>query len=163
MEAPAPINSASLHPEKDFFVAGGDDFKLYKFDYSNKEELGEEQSALTLVRVSYGSEDELLSVCVLRKSVSCHSNCVKKKCCCCPSCLQSPIRVTLVQCTVFASVRMVSCTPAAPRTARSDCGRPLWGKHTACGSVSFLVNSLDTHLCSHCWCCVIWPSSHMLV
>lgn len=41
MEAPAPINSASLHPEKDFFVAGGEDFKLYKFDYSTKEELGE--------------------------------------------------------------------------------------------------------------------------
>nr|XP_046235597.1 serine-threonine kinase receptor-associated protein [Scatophagus argus] len=39
VEAPAPINSASLHPEKDFFVAGGDDFKLYKFDYSTKEEL----------------------------------------------------------------------------------------------------------------------------
>lgn len=45
MEAPAPINSASLHPEKDFFVAGGDDFKLYKFDYSTKEELGKEQRA----------------------------------------------------------------------------------------------------------------------
>lgn len=45
VEAPAPINSASLHPEKDFFVAGGDDFKLYKFDYSTKEELGEQQSA----------------------------------------------------------------------------------------------------------------------
>ena len=43
MEAPAPINSASLHPEKDFFVAGGEDFKLYKFDYGTKEELGEEQ------------------------------------------------------------------------------------------------------------------------
>lgn len=42
MDAPAPINSASLHPEKDFFVAGGEDFKLYKFDYSTKEELGEE-------------------------------------------------------------------------------------------------------------------------
>lgn len=40
VEAPAPINSASLHPEKDFFVAGGEDFKLYKFDYSTKEELG---------------------------------------------------------------------------------------------------------------------------
>uniref|UniRef100_G3N824 Serine-threonine kinase receptor-associated protein n=1 Tax=Gasterosteus aculeatus aculeatus TaxID=481459 RepID=G3N824_GASAC len=39
VEAPAPINSASLHPEKDFFVAGGEDFKLYKFDYSTKEEL----------------------------------------------------------------------------------------------------------------------------
>lgn len=45
VEAPAPINSASLHPEKDFFVAGGDDFKLYKFDYGTKEELGEEQSS----------------------------------------------------------------------------------------------------------------------
>lgn len=43
VEAPAPINSASLHPEKDFFVAGGEDFKLYKFDYSTKEELGEQQ------------------------------------------------------------------------------------------------------------------------
>jgi len=40
VEAPAPINSASLHPEKEFFVAGGEDFKLYKFDYSTKEELG---------------------------------------------------------------------------------------------------------------------------
>lgn len=42
VEAPAPINSASLHPEKDYFVAGGEDFKLYKFDYSTKEELGEQ-------------------------------------------------------------------------------------------------------------------------
>uniref|UniRef100_A0A3Q2DG31 Serine-threonine kinase receptor-associated protein n=1 Tax=Cyprinodon variegatus TaxID=28743 RepID=A0A3Q2DG31_CYPVA len=39
VEAPAPINSASLHPDKDFFVAGGEDFKLYKFDYGTKEEL----------------------------------------------------------------------------------------------------------------------------
>lgn len=43
VDAPATINSASLHPEKDFFVAGGEDFKLYKFDYSTMEELGEEQ------------------------------------------------------------------------------------------------------------------------
>ncbi|KAF3859437.1 hypothetical protein F7725_021836 [Dissostichus mawsoni] len=39
VDAPAPINSASLHPDKDFFVAGGEDFKLYKFDYGTKEEL----------------------------------------------------------------------------------------------------------------------------
>ncbi|XP_071756226.1 serine-threonine kinase receptor-associated protein-like [Centroberyx gerrardi] len=39
VEAPASIHSASLHPDKDFFVAGGDDFKLYKYDYSSKEEL----------------------------------------------------------------------------------------------------------------------------
>lgn len=51
MEAPAPINSASLHPEKDFFVAGGEDFKLYKFDYGTKEELGKEQLYVRLVIV----------------------------------------------------------------------------------------------------------------
>lgn len=38
-EAPASIHSASLHPEKDCIVAGGDDFKLYKYDYSSGEEL----------------------------------------------------------------------------------------------------------------------------
>lgn len=40
VDAPASIHSASLHPEKDFFVAGGDDFKLYKYDYTTKEEMG---------------------------------------------------------------------------------------------------------------------------
>lgn len=40
VDAPASIHSASLHPEKDFFVAGGDDFKLYKYDYSSKDEMG---------------------------------------------------------------------------------------------------------------------------
>ncbi|XP_004713826.2 serine-threonine kinase receptor-associated protein [Echinops telfairi] len=38
-EAPATINSASLHPEKEFVVAGGEDFKLYKYDYNSGEEL----------------------------------------------------------------------------------------------------------------------------
>ena len=38
-EAPATINSASLHPEKEFLVAGGDDFKLYKYDCNSGEEL----------------------------------------------------------------------------------------------------------------------------
>ena len=39
-EAPTPIFSASLHPSKSCFVAGGDDFKLYKFDYEDGKELG---------------------------------------------------------------------------------------------------------------------------
>jgi hypothetical protein len=43
-EAPATINSASLHPEKEFLVAGGEDFKLYKYDYNSGEELGEPRS-----------------------------------------------------------------------------------------------------------------------
>ena len=37
-EAPATINSASLHPEKEFLVAGGEDFKLCKYDYNHGEE-----------------------------------------------------------------------------------------------------------------------------
>lgn len=39
-EAPAPINSASLHPSEKFFVAGGEDFKMYKFDYETGAEIG---------------------------------------------------------------------------------------------------------------------------
>lgn len=39
-DAPATVNSASLHPEKEFLVAGGEDFKLYKYDYNTGEELG---------------------------------------------------------------------------------------------------------------------------
>lgn len=39
-EAPAPINSASLHPCEKFFVAGGEDFKMYKFDYETGAEIG---------------------------------------------------------------------------------------------------------------------------
>ncbi|XP_025096850.1 serine-threonine kinase receptor-associated protein-like [Pomacea canaliculata] len=38
-EAPAPINSASLHPCEKFFVAGGEDFKMYKFDYETGAEI----------------------------------------------------------------------------------------------------------------------------
>ena len=39
-DAPTPIFSASLHPSKSCFVAGGDDFKLYKFDYEDGKEIG---------------------------------------------------------------------------------------------------------------------------
>jgi len=34
------LYTASLHPEKKFIVAGGEDFKLYKYDYESLEELG---------------------------------------------------------------------------------------------------------------------------
>ncbi|KAJ3612061.1 hypothetical protein NHX12_020338 [Muraenolepis orangiensis] len=39
VDTPANIHSASLHPEKEFVVAGGDDFKIYKYDYGTMEEL----------------------------------------------------------------------------------------------------------------------------
>lgn len=32
--------SASLHPSKASFVAGGEDFKLYKYNYNGGEEIG---------------------------------------------------------------------------------------------------------------------------
>ena len=44
VEAPTDIFSASLHPSKSCFVAGGDDFKLYKFDYTDGKELGKMSS-----------------------------------------------------------------------------------------------------------------------
>jgi serine-threonine kinase receptor-associated protein len=34
------VNSASLHPEKQAFVCGGEDFKMYKFDYNTGVEIG---------------------------------------------------------------------------------------------------------------------------
>jgi serine-threonine kinase receptor-associated protein len=32
-DIPSKINSASIHPDKSVFVCGGEDFKMYKFDY----------------------------------------------------------------------------------------------------------------------------------
>ena len=37
---PAQAYSASLHPDKSVFVAGGEDFKIYKFAYDDGKELG---------------------------------------------------------------------------------------------------------------------------
>ncbi|XP_050298432.1 serine-threonine kinase receptor-associated protein [Anthonomus grandis grandis] len=36
---PSPVNSASLHPDKSIFVAGGDDLKVYKYDYQTGTEI----------------------------------------------------------------------------------------------------------------------------
>lgn len=36
---PSTVNSASLHPDKTIFVAGGDDLKVYKFDYTTGTEI----------------------------------------------------------------------------------------------------------------------------
>jgi len=34
------INSASLHPDQQVFVCGGEDFKMYKCDFTTGAELG---------------------------------------------------------------------------------------------------------------------------
>lgn len=39
-EIPTQVNSAALHPENSVFVCGGEDFKMYKFDYLTGAEIG---------------------------------------------------------------------------------------------------------------------------
>lgn len=36
---PTQVNTASLHPDKHIFVCGGDDFKMYKYDYITGNEI----------------------------------------------------------------------------------------------------------------------------
>lgn len=38
--APTQMNSASLHPDCSIFVCGGEDLKMYKFDYATGTEIG---------------------------------------------------------------------------------------------------------------------------
>jgi hypothetical protein len=40
---PTQVNSASLHPDKTIFVCGGEDLKMYKFDYTTGTEIGKAQ------------------------------------------------------------------------------------------------------------------------
>ena len=42
---PTQVYSASLHPDRGCFVAGGEDLKIYKFDFQDGKELGEQVSA----------------------------------------------------------------------------------------------------------------------
>ena len=38
---PTRVSAASLHPDKTMFVCGGEDFKMYKYDYITGNEIGE--------------------------------------------------------------------------------------------------------------------------
>lgn len=37
---PTLVNTASLHRDKTMFVCGGEDLKMYKFDYNTGKEIG---------------------------------------------------------------------------------------------------------------------------
>lgn len=39
-KVPTQVHSASLKPDQSIFVCGGEDFKIYKYDYATGEELG---------------------------------------------------------------------------------------------------------------------------
>lgn len=40
VKVPTNVSSASLHPDKHVFVCGGEDFKMYKFDFITGNEIG---------------------------------------------------------------------------------------------------------------------------
>lgn len=39
-QSPTTVLSATLHPDKTVFVCGGDDFKMYKYNYQDGSEIG---------------------------------------------------------------------------------------------------------------------------
>jgi len=41
---PTLVNTASLHRDKTMFVCGGEDLKMYKFDYTTGKEIGEDDN-----------------------------------------------------------------------------------------------------------------------
>lgn len=57
-KVPNQVNSASLLPDKSVFVCGGEDFKMYKFEYETGTELGK----------SSGYGTDLVNI---KKNVSC--------------------------------------------------------------------------------------------
>ena len=44
-KAPTQIFSSSLHPDKNVFVCGGDDFFIYKYDFKTGRQLGIKQNS----------------------------------------------------------------------------------------------------------------------
>jgi len=56
-EISSPINSASLHPDQQVFVCGGEDFKMYKCDFTTGAELGNAARRLCFVCVMDASRD----------------------------------------------------------------------------------------------------------
>lgn len=40
INVPSQLSTASLHPDKNMFVCGGEDFKMYKYDYATGNEIG---------------------------------------------------------------------------------------------------------------------------
>jgi len=57
---PCPFSSASMHPKNKFIVGGGDNFKIYKFDYDTFEELESHKAHFGPVHtIRYSPDGEL--------------------------------------------------------------------------------------------------------
>lgn len=107
VKMPTHVAAASLHLDKHLFVCGGEDFKLYKFDYVTGNEIGE------WCVVGDRSLNFVLIHC---------------------SSLQNRTRATLVPCTRSVSVQTANCTRVDRRTELCDSGRRRSGRRTVCSS-----------------------------
>lgn len=53
---PTRLSAASLHPDKLIFVCGGEDFKMYKYDYITGNEIGE-TTRFVIIRIDLVGRD----------------------------------------------------------------------------------------------------------
>lgn len=63
-DVPCPVFSASYLPERNIFVCGGEDFKMYKYEYSSGEELGKLHFTLLIGLFEPRSRYQHLSFCL---------------------------------------------------------------------------------------------------
>ena len=59
-ECPTNIYSASLHPDKSCFVAGGEELWLFKFDYKDGKELGKSNYKVIIIILKALSRNKVL-------------------------------------------------------------------------------------------------------
>lgn len=108
---PSNVATASLHPDKHVFVCGGEDFKMYKYDYITGNEIGWCSAHLNHPHFMFLTHSlRILFV------------------------FKSHLKDILDRCMRSASVPTANCMPVAPKTAPCASGKPLWAKHMACGS-----------------------------
>lgn len=101
---PTLISSASLHPDKHIFVAGGEDFKMYKYDYLTGNEIG-----------------KLFSFLLYHPLIKNFH-------------LQNPSRDTLARSTLLDFPQTASYMPVAVKMAHCDFGKQPLAKTTDCGN-----------------------------
>lgn len=103
---PTNVATASLHPDKHIFVCGGEDFKMYKYDYITGNEIGK----MPCRDLTLNPYSKLLSF------------------------LQNRSKDISDQFMRSASVRMGNCMPAALKMVRCVCGKQPLAKRMACGN-----------------------------
>lgn len=71
---PTNVATASLHPDKHIFVCGGEDFKMYKYDYITGNEIGNYSNAIDIIslRIEWLIDFCFLFILILLESFKGH-------------------------------------------------------------------------------------------